>query len=699
MTQPHSQIEQSIRLSIIVCTYNRYIMVREALTSLCYQSLSPALYEVIIVDNGSSDNTYEWIYNDIEQLGTDGSWQIRCLREPLNGLAYAREAGLKAAAGEIIVFMDDDAIASPTLLEDLLAAYEETGADAIGGRVLLHWEARRPFWLKDDLLHELGYFSPGEKSCALSASESFSNCCFSVRRQVLQHVGMPSPLLSKRLHAPAHIESEDFCQRLHHAGYRIWYDPRVLVVHRVRAARLQRSFFTGRAYWQGRAEVLRDYFQDTQYRETDTFSFAHVFHTIQPELYILLRTLFWLRPLLSLSGQSTLEQLRATMEQERNWGRLRQKLQIIERAPVNLHQPSILLIHAGEKCAQFLARGLWSQATRCTTSIGTIPLTWLWQHRSYLGQSIAIVHIYQPGAFDLNYWQSRLLWLKLRLAHALGIRIVVTDNGGWWQYIHTADGLRRRQLEKAIISQSDQVLAHTCYPDRLYTKQPGHVQGLPHPGLRGYFEALPERAQALSHFDLPTYTGFVYLCIASMHTEDEILQCIECFTEAYARLHSNLRETPSPMTNPQLLILGKPGNTRRITRILKRASRHHAIHLALKASKEDIPLGIAAASALLIPHRAQPTAGMPEAAMLCYSYGRIVIAPDLPRFQGMFPPHAAFLFNPEDQETLINALLAARTHKHRLSTQEIETLNVEQSWKQYAHRVLAIYHQLLHTVS
>jgi len=268
------------------------------------------------------------------------------LLEPRNGQAYARATGLDAATGEFIVFIDDDAIASPALLENLLAAYEQTGADAIGGRVLLYWEARRPFWLADDLLHELGYFSPGERLCMLPGSMRFSSCCFSVRRHVLQHVGLPSPLLSKRLHAPAHMESEDLCQRLRQGGYKLWYAPEALVLHRVHAARLQRSFFIGRAYWQGRAEVLQDYFHHTPPRKTAAFSFTHVLREIQPELRVIVRSFFWQRPLLALAGKPTLERLLAAMVQEYYWGRLQQKLQEIKRqfeksitSPGDLVQP------------------------------------------------------------------------------------------------------------------------------------------------------------------------------------------------------------------------------------------------------------------------------------------------------------------------------------------------------------------------
>jgi hypothetical protein len=277
----------------------------------------------------------------------------------------------------------------------------------------------------------------------------------------------------------------------------------------------------------------------------------------------------------------------------------------------------------------------------------------------------------------------------------LGIRTVITDSGGWWQYLSTANGLRQRQFEKGITSHCDLVLTHTLYPYKFYTKRRERVRGLPHPGLRGYYKELPERTQALAHFNLPATTGFVYLCLAMMHTGSEILRCLEAFTEAYTLLHKNLREMPSPMTNPQLLISGRPLDAGSTTLIKKHAAQHPSIHLKLEANKEEIPWGLAVAGALVMPHYAWSGAGMPEIAMLAYSYGRIVVAPDLPRFLGILPPHAALLFDPTSQKSLVRALLAARTHQFQLSVRETEALNVEQSWKQYAEHIRTIYHQLL----
>src|SRR6266568_8429324 len=238
------------RFSVILCTYNRRNLVLSLLASLRRQTLAYDQFEVIVVDNDSNDGTLAAVRTYVS-AGSDiqdsecpgGGWQVQCLSEPQNGLAYARNAGLQAASGEIAVFLDDDTLADPHFLERLLIAYEETGADAIGGRVELRWEAPRPHWLTDGLLDMLGYFAPNPVRMQLQECSSFSSSSFSIKVEALRSVGYFSPFLSKRLHLPARMEVHDLCRRLHKAGYTLWYEPEAIVVHRVPAARLIRPFF------------------------------------------------------------------------------------------------------------------------------------------------------------------------------------------------------------------------------------------------------------------------------------------------------------------------------------------------------------------------------------------------------------------------------------------------------------------------
>lgn len=699
-------VKQSPRLSIILCTYNRRNLVLSALASLRRQTLPYNQFEVIVIDNGSTDGTLATVRTyvsagvQLERKAAD-LWQVQCLSEPHNGLAHARHTGLLAASGDIAVFLDDDIIADPFFLEHLLLAYDETNASAIGGRVELRWEAPRPHWLNEDMLDLLGYFAPAPARVQLEVGKSLSSCCFSVKIEALRSIGFFSPFLSKRLHLPTSLEVEELCQRLHQADYTLWYEPTAAVAHRASAARLNRPYFVGRAYWQGRSEVLSHYARKHQEHDNHLTSKGSLFKTLGPELRTICYLALLHRPLLVLAGKPTAERLEAAMAQARSWGHVRQRIQFLEHAPPEVMTPAVLLVHSAElhPDVDLLAQALIRQDVACTRSIAEIPLSWLWRHRAYQGQAMGIVHLYQPGALQLSPRLRRQLWFRLWLARCWGIRLVTTDVGGWWQSTRSLRFLARRTLERNLLYTSELVLAYTRQPERLYPdkKLRRRIRCLPHPGLLGYFATPVPRAEAHAQLGLSNKVGSVLLCFAQNHTEREILHLIEAFSEAKKK--AKAAPIPAPMSaRAQLLLVGQPADKKSSQRILKLAALNPAIHLSLNATnKENIPLYLGAADAVVLPHVANRQAGILSTALLALSYGRSVVVPNLPRFQGMLPPHTCSYYDPSSRESLVQALLKVHTLPYSLSEKEAQALEADSGWGHYSHRLLKMYKLLLNT--
>ncbi|HVB23384.1 MAG TPA: glycosyltransferase [Ktedonobacteraceae bacterium] len=743
------------RLSVILCTYNRCNLVLSALASLRRQTLPYEQFEVIVIDNGSTDGTINTV-REYVRAGTlpdkapEDIWQVQCLSEPHNGLAYARHTGLLVAASEIVVFLDDDTIADPHLLEHLLNTYEETGADAIGGSVELRWEASRPHWLTDDLLDMLGYYAPAPTRLQIQEGSSFSSSNFSVKIEALRSIGSFSPFLSKRMQVPTSMEIQDLCNRLHGAGYSLWYEPGAAVAHRVPKARLKRAYFVGRAYWQGRSEALTQYAGAMRAGQTMRYAKAPVVKSVLHELRDILHLALVQRPLLHLAARPSSERLLAEMEQARCWGHLRQRLQFLEHAPPEVTTPAVLLVRSPEQdqTAELLARSLALQDVACTTSFIDIPIAWLWRHRAYDGQAMGIVHFYRPGAFNPTRHQLQGFWLRLWLARHWGIRIVTTDTGGWWQCTRNLRFLSRRMLERNLMQQSDVVLTYTRQPAQLYAdkKLRRRVRCLPHPGFRGSYAAPVDRLAAYKQLGLPPDAGFVYLCFAHTHTERELLHLMRAFDEVKQHCLSspeNNAQLPNSSTaardkkrtfrrdarrlgsqsrsghsaesrsaalqeaqeqkvhaaNPQLLIVGLPPEKRQgryELRLYKLAASNSSIHLCMSpVAQDDIPLYMGAADAIVLPHFALPNAGMLETALLALSFERVVIAPNLPRFRGMLPPRASILYDPNSQKSLVQACISAQNLHYHMNDKESSALDAESGWGQYAHRVLKIYRQLL----
>lgn len=685
---------KSPRFSIIVCTYNRRNLVLTTLASLRRQTLPYDEFEVIVVDNGSNDGTLNAVraYVDAgtqQEKRSAHTWKVQCLVEPQNGVAHARNTGLLAASGEIAVFLDDDTVADPYFLARLLAAYEAGDAAAVGGRVELRWEAKRPHWLSDDMLNMLGYFAPASERMQLSAALNFSSCAFSVKIEALRGIGNFSPFLSKRLHAPASTEVADICQRLRAAGYTLWYEPEAVVTHRVSAQRLVRPFFAGRAYWQGRSEVL------AQYRDAGYSRALALLRAVLRDLRAIAFLSLIHRPLLGLAGRSSSERLLAVIDLARSRGRLRQHLAFLTHAPAAFAVPAVLFIGPTiqDPTADMIARVLRVQDIDCMVQSPDIPLSWLWQHRASCGKALGILHFYRPGALRLTYRQRKRLWFRLWLARQWGIRIVTTDAGGWWQ---STRGLRfhsPRQLERRLMYASDAIVGYTRQPDQLYRDKTlrRRVRCLPHPGFRGCYPPAQLRAAARLQLDFPPQAGFAYLCLASMHTERELLYLLAAFSDMTTRRTTSSLDDAAP----QLLLVGCPVDVKMPSRILKLAAGNPGIHLHLATpTQEEVALYVVAVDALVLPHLAIHTAGMLEMAMLALSYERVVIAPNLPRFRGMLPPQASVLYEADSRDSLARSMRQAQTLDCSLTEHETLNLDAGRGWSQYAQRLLKLYAEL-----
>lgn len=128
-----------ISLSVIIPTRNRSGLLRRALLSLTNQTLSTHAFEVIVVDNGSTDDTRK-VCTDIARRLPN----LRYLYDENPGLHVGRHAGLKAAAGNILVYGDDDIRAFSTWLEAVSEGFCDADVGLLGGKALPDYESPPP---------------------------------------------------------------------------------------------------------------------------------------------------------------------------------------------------------------------------------------------------------------------------------------------------------------------------------------------------------------------------------------------------------------------------------------------------------------------------------------------------------------------------------------------------------------------------
>jgi glycosyltransferase involved in cell wall biosynthesis len=171
-------------ISVVVCTHNRAALLAQALDSLIGQTLDRTAYEVIVVNNCSTDETPA-VVHDYQAKAAYGC--IRLLDEPALGLGYARNRGWQAALGRYVAFMDDDAKAEAGWLERALALFENSRPSpvAVGGQIRPWYVSPKPSWYKDD--YEVRSWGPVARRLGHGESFSGSNMIFS--RDILLAVG------------------------------------------------------------------------------------------------------------------------------------------------------------------------------------------------------------------------------------------------------------------------------------------------------------------------------------------------------------------------------------------------------------------------------------------------------------------------------------------------------------------------------
>ena len=132
-----------IDISMLVCTYNRCDDLAELLASALHQDHGELSYEIVVVDNNSSDRTRAVV----EELIRAGHSRVSYLFEGRQGKGYALNTGLAALRGEFYAILDDDLILPPTFLAETIRNFAHPRFPALVEKVLPRWKGTPPGWL------------------------------------------------------------------------------------------------------------------------------------------------------------------------------------------------------------------------------------------------------------------------------------------------------------------------------------------------------------------------------------------------------------------------------------------------------------------------------------------------------------------------------------------------------------------------
>lgn len=246
----------SLEISVIICSYNRASYILNALDSLKNQTIPIDHYEVIVVDNNSSDDTEVICFEYLKLLNQPN---FKYTTELNQGSSFARNKGASIANAPLLVFMDDDAIAAPDFLENILLFYKEVpNASGMGGRIIPKYIPEEPKWMSHFVSSLVGNFNYSRARTEFKTGKYPLESNMAVTRAAFDQVGgfnvlLPGVKGTLRIGG----EGKDFFYKMVSAGMIIFYDPAVIVQHVVEVNKLTREYMYRVASGIGRGERVR----------------------------------------------------------------------------------------------------------------------------------------------------------------------------------------------------------------------------------------------------------------------------------------------------------------------------------------------------------------------------------------------------------------------------------------------------------
>jgi GT2 family glycosyltransferase len=238
-----------LRATVIICTRGNGSRLPALCQALLSQGVDPGWFEILLVDNDCPPVGRAVV----QRISRESGGRIRAIREPRVGLCSARNAGVSSSRGDILAFVDDDALPEPGWLQALLEGMDDPQVAAAGGPVLLlGLGARRPWWFDRDYLSFLSAWDLGTNRLALRDAELPRGTNMAFRSDVLRRLGGFDEALDRRGESLLSGGDLDVGLRLLATGKRVDFLPSARVGHLVSPTRLRLRWMLRRHFAQGR---------------------------------------------------------------------------------------------------------------------------------------------------------------------------------------------------------------------------------------------------------------------------------------------------------------------------------------------------------------------------------------------------------------------------------------------------------------
>lgn len=244
-----------LKISAIVCTYNREKYLEIALESLAAQTLARDAFEVVIINNNSTDNT-EKVCSEFHKKYSDIPYKY--FIETDQGLSFARNRGIIESDAELVTFIDDDAWLDKNFLKEVVDFMESRKeVVSVGGTILLDYEDKEPNWQTKYLASLFGYFKYSDKTEAFNKTDYPRGSNMTFRKSVFKKVGDFNTELGRIGQNLGGGEEKDIYQRIYAKNLPVYNLPGAVVFHAVPVSRTKIEFIKRQAIGVGISEWYR----------------------------------------------------------------------------------------------------------------------------------------------------------------------------------------------------------------------------------------------------------------------------------------------------------------------------------------------------------------------------------------------------------------------------------------------------------
>ena len=244
-----------MELSIVISTYNNVASLERTLESVAVQDADKSIWECVIVNNNSTDDTAERVSAFIK---AHSDINIKLVDESQQGLSYARNRGIAESKGQFIAFIDDDETINEGFVSAYLDLFHNHGAFVGSGALKVCYETVRPKWMSH--YTEKMIANPldlGSEIITVASSIMPTGGNMAFNREVFNLYGNFDTNLGRKGGELFGGEENDLFQRIRDLGERIFYTPHAIAYHHIADKKLTPEYFDKLSYGVGVSKRLR----------------------------------------------------------------------------------------------------------------------------------------------------------------------------------------------------------------------------------------------------------------------------------------------------------------------------------------------------------------------------------------------------------------------------------------------------------